>query len=66
MESYTNKINLTRDEIKDIFNFSLDTCIENSIEFIWYRSEGWKSPLRTIPDMRIINEYCKDTFIWTD
>jgi hypothetical protein len=66
IESYTNKINLTRDEIKDIFNFSLDTCIENSIEFIWYRTEGWRTPLRTIPDMKVINEYCRDTFIWTN
>ena len=64
MENYSNKVNLTKEDIRDIFNFSLSACIENNIEFIWYRPPQWKTPLRTIPDMRIINEYCKDTFIW--
>ena len=64
METYSNKVNLTRNDISDIFNFSLTACIENNIEFIWHRPPNWKSPLRTIPDMRVINEYCKDTFIW--
>jgi len=64
MEQYTNKINLTRDEIKEIFNFSLTTCIENNIEFIWHRPPGWKRDDVTIPDMRVINEYCKSEFIW--
>jgi hypothetical protein len=65
-EQYLNKINLTRDDIKSIFNFSLDACIENNIEFIWYRPSHWKTSLRTIPYMRVIKEYCRDPYIWTE
>jgi hypothetical protein len=64
MEDYTNKKNLSRDEIRNIFNFSLTDCIINNFEFIWYRPQCWKSNSRTIPEMRIINEYCKESHTW--
>ena len=50
--------------IREKINFSLNICIQHNIEFIWFRSQQWKTPLRTIPNMRVIKEYCKDTFIW--
>jgi len=65
LENYLNKENLTKDDIRKSFYFSLNICIDNSIEFVWRRSEAWKNELRTIPNMKVINEYCKDTFIWT-
>ena len=64
IENYSNKINLTKQEINNIFNFSLNDCIINNIEFIWYRPISWKSPLITYPDMRVIKEYCKSDIIW--
>jgi phenolic acid decarboxylase len=64
IENYSNKTNLTRQDIKDIFHFSLNDCILNNFEFIWYRPMSWKSPTITCPDMRIIGEYCKSDFIW--
>jgi len=64
IESYSNKINLTKEEIKNVLNFSLNNCIDNNIEFIWYRPISWKSKLITWPDMRVIKEYCKQSFIW--
>jgi len=65
LENYLNKENLNKDDIRTSFYFSLNICIDNSIEFVWRRSEAWKNELRTIPNMKVINEYCKDTFIWT-
>lgn len=64
IESYSNKINLTKEEIRNVLNFSLNDCIGNNIEFIWYRPFSWKSPSITYPDMRVIKEYCKSTCIW--
>lgn len=64
METYSNKTNLKKHDILDIFHFSLDICIENNIEFIWYRPDCWKREGITIPDMKVINEYCKSDFIW--
>jgi hypothetical protein len=64
IENFSNKTNLTKEELRDIFNFSLTDCIVNDIEFIWYRPISWKSELITCPDMRVINEYCKSEFIW--
>ena len=65
IENYSSKVNLTKDDIREIFNFSLSECIANNIEFIFFRPPSWKSSIRTIPDMRVIKEYCTDTFIWT-
>ncbi len=64
LENYTNKSCLTRNEIKNVMHFSLDICVKHKIEFIWIRPAQWKSPIRTIPDMKVINEYCRDYFIW--
>ena len=64
LENYSNKLNLTRNNINEILNFSLKACIDNNIEFIWYRPHSWSSPLVTTPRMRVINEYCKQSFIW--
>ena len=46
-------------EIREILNFSLDVCIANNIEFIWYRPAPWK-----IPHMRVIKDYCTSDFIF--
>jgi len=60
IENYSNKTNLTRNEIREILNFSLDACITNNIEFIWYRpSPPWKTP-----HMRVIKDYCTSEFIF--
>lgn len=64
METYSGKQNLTEEDIRSIFTFSLPACRENNIDFIWYRPPWWKTSFRTIPDMRVITEYCTDTFIW--
>lgn len=50
--------------IKSAFTFSLETCIKNNIEFIWYRPANWKMLNRTNPDMRVINEYCREATMW--
>jgi hypothetical protein len=64
IENYSDKTNLTEEEIKNVLNFSLNICIDNNIEFIWYRPISWKSNSITYPDMRVIKEYCKKPFIW--
>jgi len=64
METYAKKCNLTKEDIKEIFNFSLPLCIEHNIEFIWYRPNSWMAPNITIPDMRVIGEYCNSSFLW--
>jgi len=64
IENYSDKTNLTKEEIKNVLNFSLNICIDNNIEFIWYRPISWKSNSITYPDMRVIKEYCKSPFIW--
>jgi hypothetical protein len=64
IENYTNKINLTKEEIKNVLNFSLNICISNNIEFIWYRPSWKLTHSITYPDMRVIKEYCKFTCIW--
>jgi hypothetical protein len=64
METYSGKQNLSKEDISSIFTFSLPACREKNIEFIWYRPPWWKTSFRTIPDMRVISEYCTDTFIW--
>ena len=64
LESYINKTNLTKVDIRNHIHFSKDLCLKHNIDFIWYRNSSWKNAIRTIPDMKVINEYCKDTFIW--
>ena len=64
LENFNNKTNLQKEEIRNILNFSLNDCIVNNIEFLWYRPISWKSSSITYPDMRVIKEYCKQTFIW--
>lgn len=41
LENYSNKTNLTHDEIRTILNFSLDICIQYRIEFFWIRPDGY-------------------------
>ena len=65
LDNYLNITNYNRENIRQKINFSLNICIQYNIEFIWFRPQHWKTPLRTIPNMRVINEYCKDTFIWS-
>jgi len=63
LETYLNKDNISLEDIKHNFYFSLDICREKNIEFIWYRNEGWINDFRSIPFMKVIQEYCTDTFI---
>jgi hypothetical protein len=65
LENYSKKTNLSKPDVSQICHFSLPVCIENNIEFIWIRSENWRNSFRTIPFMKVIQEYCTDTFIWT-
>ena len=46
--------------------FCLEECKQNDIEFIWHRDKKWKTPKRTIPDMKVIKEYCDDEFIFVN
>jgi hypothetical protein len=64
IKNYLGKVNSRKEDLKNIFNFSLTKCIENNIEFIWSRSNKWKTPSRTIPYMRVIKEYCTESDIW--
>ncbi len=64
LENICGKKNLTRNDIKNNVEFTLDICRNNNIEFIWVRPPIWKKPFRSIPHMRVINEYCIDYFIW--
>jgi hypothetical protein len=65
IENYSGKTKLTKDDLKKIFNFSLTKCIDNNIEFVWFRPNTWANPFRTIPFMRVINEFCIDKeIIW--
>ena len=70
MENYSNKTNLTKDDIMEVFNFSLTSCIDNHMEFIWYRPGNWHEPsdceshIMTDYAMRVINAYCKNALIW--
>lgn len=64
LENYNESSNITRDTIKVNMHFCLDICRNNTIEIIWYRDEMWKDPSRTIPNMRVISEYCNDSFIF--
>ena len=69
LENYINKKYLTNletaIEIKNNLHFSLDICIKHNIEFIWIRPNSWKLHTLNIPFMKVINEYCKDTCMWT-
>lgn len=38
IESYSNKNNMTRDDIKSTFAFCADRCRQFDIEFIWHRN----------------------------
>jgi len=63
-EKYFNKSNLSKDDIYKLFNFSLDLCLKNGIEFIWYRPSHWYSRLLTsVPDLKVIEQYCRQSFI---
>jgi len=63
LETYYNKKNLSREDIKSEINFCLDRC--KNIEFIWFRNRLWADrPSRTIPMMRVISEYCTEPGIY--
>jgi len=57
IENVSKKENVSKETLKEIFNFSLDACIDNTIEFFWQRITKPNS----IP---IVNDYCKSTIIW--
>lgn len=56
---------LKKDEVKEHMTFCLEVCKQNDIEFVWYRDKKWKTPKRTIPDMKIIKEYCDDDIMFS-
>jgi hypothetical protein len=64
IETYTNMKKLSKEQLKNHMAFCLEECKQNDIEFIWHRDKKWKTPKRTIPDMKVIKEYCDDEFIF--
>jgi hypothetical protein len=67
METYSGKRNLTKEDLNEIFNFSLPLCIEHKIDFIWYRpSHYWIAPNRSFPYMRVITEHCMEPTMWVN
>ena len=56
-----------KDDMHSILNFCLPICKEKGLEIIWYRPLPWKNSVRSIPYMKIVNEYCIDGQdpIWT-
>lgn len=64
IETYTNMKKLSKEQLKNHMAFCLEECKRNDIEFIWHRDKKWKTPKRTIPDMKVIKEYCDDEFIF--
>ena len=53
VETYSGKTNLTRDDLKEVFNFCLDGCRREGIEMQWL-SKGYN----------IIRGYCGGYHIW--
>ena len=49
-----------KEEKRSILNFCLPICKEKGLEIIWYRPLPWKNSVRSIPYMKIVNEYCID------
>ena len=45
---------------RSILNFCLPICKEKGLEIIWYRPPKWKNRIRSIPYMKVVNEYCID------
>jgi hypothetical protein len=64
LENYNEVANLTREQIKINMHFCLETCQKNRVEFVWYRDSNWRVGNRTIPNMRVISEYCSEEFIF--
>jgi hypothetical protein len=65
IEEYTKKTNLSNADIKLYLNYCLDRCINNNIEMIWFHPNEGVNYQRTVPYMKVINEYCKAFFIRT-
>ena len=65
IEKYSGKNNLTREDIRKIFHFTLPVCKENNIEYFFHRpGGGWINSFLTAPDMKVISDYCTHPFIW--
>jgi hypothetical protein len=63
IENYSKKKKtFEKDDLREIFNFSLEQCKSRTIEFTWYRE--WDSSLWTRPHVHIIQDYCRESFIW--
>jgi len=66
LESYAKNTDLSKDKIKEIFHFCIDICVENGIEFIWYRPTekvAFQYP-RSIPYTKVIAELGKAYFVY--
>lgn len=64
LETYLNKASPSKEDIRKYLSFSLNICIENGIEFIWIRPYEWAGHSRTIPNMKVIEEYCTESTQW--
>jgi len=63
IENYSKKKKtFEKDDLREIFNFSLEQCKSRTVEFTCYRE--WDSPLWTRPHVHIIQDYCRESFIW--
>jgi hypothetical protein len=67
LESYSGKVKLSPEDISQILHFSFDICIQNNIEFEWYRLpwwiQWWGLPYSN-SKLKIVNEYCKGQYVW--
>ena len=64
LRNYTKKRLVTQDKMHEFFNFALPNCRKHRIELTWYRDAKWKTQKRSIPDMKIIKEYCDDDIMF--
>tara|TARA_Y100000816_G_scaffold288638_1_gene273572 strand:+ start:6204 stop:6917 length:714 start_codon:yes stop_codon:yes gene_type:complete len=64
LRNYTKKRKVSQDEMHEFFNFALPNCRKHAIELTWYRDAKWKTPKRSIPDMKIIKEYCDEDIMF--
>jgi len=64
METYIGSGDLTKEDIKSHFNICLNICRRDGIEFIWVRPPWWAIGCRTIPMMKVIGEYCKESDVY--
>lgn len=65
MDNYVGKRISSQDEIRAALHFTVNLCRQHGIEFTLFRKPDWAAPNRTIPNMRVINEYCTEPHAWS-